>query len=59
MSQRKQSPGCRQRRRRTFLFLTGIAIARVLADYFSVPQNRYPFFAFAGKMWQKLLAFSS
>lgn len=45
--------------RRTFLFLIGIALARVLTDYFSLAQNRDNFLTLAGQMWQKLLAFSS
>lgn len=59
MSKRKQSEGCRPMLRRTFLFLTGIALARVLADYFSVLQNRDNFLTLTGQIWQKLLAFSS
>ena len=45
--------------RRTFLFLIGIALARVLADYFSLAQNRDNFLTLAGQLWQKLLAFLS
>ena len=45
--------------RRTFLFLIGIALARVLADYFSVVQNRDNFLTLTGELWQKLLAFLS
>ncbi|EGK85598.1 phosphodiester glycosidase family protein [Microcoleus vaginatus PCC 9802] len=59
MSKRKQSEGCRPMLRRTFLFLTGIALARVLADYFAIAQNRDSFLTLAGQLWQKLLAFLS
>lgn len=45
--------------RRTFLFLIGIALARVLADYFSVVQNRDNLFTFTAKYWQKFLDFIS
>lgn len=45
--------------RRTFLFLIGIALARVLADYFSVVQNRDNFLTITSQLWQKLLAFLS
>lgn len=44
--------------RRTFLFLIGISVTRVLADYFAVVQNRDNFLTLAGQLWQKLLAFS-
>src|SRR4028119_1509201 len=59
MSKRKQSQGCRPMLRRTFLFLTGIALARVLADYFAIAQNRDSFLTLAGQLWQKSLAFLS
>ncbi|MBE9184228.1 phosphodiester glycosidase family protein [Microcoleus sp. LEGE 07076] len=59
MSKRQQSQGCRPMLRRTFLFLTGIALARVLADYFAIAQNRDSFLTLAGKLWQKSLAFLS
>lgn len=59
MSKRKQAQGCQPMLRRTFLFLIGIALARVLADYFSVVQNRDNFLTLTGQIWQKLLAFSS
>ena len=59
MSKRKQSEGCRPMLRRTFLFLTGIALARVLADYFAIAQNRDNFLTLAGQLWQKSLAFLS
>ncbi len=59
MSKRKQSQGCRPMLRRTFLFLIGIALARVLADYFAIAQNRNNFLTLAGQMWQKSLAFLS
>ncbi len=59
MSKRKQSEGCRPMLRRTFLFLTGIALARVLADYFAIAQNRDSFLTLAGQLWQKSLAFLS
>jgi exopolysaccharide biosynthesis protein len=45
--------------RRTFLFLTGIALARVAADYFAIAQNRDSFLTLAGQLWQKSLAFLS
>jgi exopolysaccharide biosynthesis protein len=57
MSKRKQSQGCQPMLRRTFLFLIGIALARVLADYFAIAQNRDNFLKIAGELWQKLLAF--
>ncbi|UNU24291.1 phosphodiester glycosidase family protein [Microcoleus vaginatus] len=59
MSKRKQSEGCRPMLRRTFLFLTGIALARVAADYFAIAQNRDSFLTIAGQLWQKSLAFLS
>jgi len=59
MSKRKQSEGCRPMLRRTFLFLTGIALARVVADYFAIAQNRDSFLTLAGQLWQKSLAFLS
>lgn len=59
MSKPKQAQGCQPMLRRTFLFLMGLALARVLADYFSVVQNRDNFLTLAGQLWQKLLAFLS
>jgi exopolysaccharide biosynthesis protein len=59
MSKRKQSEGCRPMLRRTFLFFMGIALARVLADYFAIAQNRDNFLTVAGQLWQKSLAFLS
>ncbi|MEG3857964.1 phosphodiester glycosidase family protein [Microcoleus sp. herbarium12] len=59
MSKRKQSEGCRPMLRRTFLFLTGIALARLMADYFAIAQNRDNFLTVAGQLWQKSLAFLS
>ncbi|MEG4198484.1 phosphodiester glycosidase family protein [Microcoleus sp. Pol12A5] len=59
MSKRKQSEGCRPILRRTFLFLTGIALARVAADYFAIAQNRDSFLTLMGQLWQKSLAFLS
>ncbi|MBD1883185.1 phosphodiester glycosidase family protein [Microcoleus vaginatus] len=59
MSKRKQSEGCRPMLRRTFLFLTGIALARVAADYFAIAQNRDSFLTLMGQLWQKSLAFLS
>ena len=59
MSKRKQSQGCQPMLRRTFLFLMGIALARVLADYLAIAQNRDKFLTLAGQLWQKLLAFLS
>ncbi len=59
MSKRQQSQGCQPMLRRTFLFLIGIALARVLADYFSLAQNGDNFLTLAGQLWQKLLAFLS
>ena len=59
MSKRKQSEGCRPMLRRTFLFLTGIALARVAADYFAIAQNRDSFLTLAGQLWQKSRAFLS
>ncbi|MEG4276867.1 phosphodiester glycosidase family protein [Microcoleus sp. MON1_C1] len=59
MSKRKQSEGCRPMLRRTFLFLTGIALARVAADYFAIAQNRDIFLTLMGQLWQKSLAFLS
>src|SRR4028119_508467 len=59
MSKRKQSEGCRPMLRRTFLFLTGIALAQVAADYFAIAQNRDSFLTLAGQVWQKSLAFLS
>lgn len=59
MSKRQQSQGCQPMLRRTFLFLIGIALARVLTDYFSLAQNRDNFLTLAGQLWQKLLAFLS
>lgn len=45
--------------RRTFLFLTGLALARVVADYLAIAQNRDSFLTLAGQLWQKSLAFLS
>lgn len=59
MSKPKQAQGCQPMLRRTFLFLMGLALARVLADYFSVVQNRDNFLTLAGQLWQKSLAFLS
>ena len=59
MSKPKQAQGCQPMLRRTFLFLIGIALARVLADYFSVIQNRDNLLTLTSELWQKLLAFSS
>jgi exopolysaccharide biosynthesis protein len=59
MSKPKQPQGCQPMLRRTFLFLISIALARVLADYFSVVQNRDYFLTLAGQLWQKSLAFLS
>jgi cytoskeletal protein RodZ len=59
MSKRKQSEGCRPMLRRTFLFLTGIALARVVADYLAIAQNRNSFLSLIGQQWQKSLAFLS
>ena len=59
MSKRQQSQGCQPMLRRTFLFLIGIALARVLTDYFAIAQNRDNFLTLAGQLWQKLLAFLS
>jgi len=59
MSKPKQPQGCQPMLRRTFLFLMSIALARVLADYFSVVQNRDYFLTLAGQLWQKSLAFLS
>ncbi|MEG5057412.1 phosphodiester glycosidase family protein [Microcoleus sp. A2-C5] len=59
MSKRKQSEGCRPMLRRTFLFFMGIALARILADYFAIAQNRDNFLTVVGQLWQKSLAFFS
>ncbi|MEG3844226.1 phosphodiester glycosidase family protein [Microcoleus sp. herbarium14] len=59
MSKRQQSQGCQPMLRRTFLFLIGIALARVLADYFAIAQNRDNFLTLARQLWQKSLAFLS
>ncbi|MEG4996686.1 hypothetical protein [Microcoleus sp. B4-D4] len=59
MSKRKQSEGCRPMLRRTFLFLTSLALARVVTDYLAIAQNRDSFLTLTGQLWQKLLAFLS
>lgn len=59
MSKGKQSQGPGPMVRRTFLFLIGIALARVLAHYFSFAQNRNNFFTFTSKYWQSFLTFVS
>lgn len=59
MSKPKQAQGCQPMLRRTFLFLMSLALARVLADYFSIVQNRDNFLTLAGQLWQKSLAFLS
>ncbi|MGB3265886.1 MAG: hypothetical protein WBA89_18220 [Microcoleus sp.] len=51
MSKRKQSEGCRPMLRRTFLFLTGIALARVAADYLAIAQNRDNFLTSEFQRW--------
>ncbi len=54
----KSSPknGCRKMLRRTFLFLLGVAAARLLADFFSIAQNRSNFAKLVSQLWQKLIA---
>ncbi len=54
----KSSPanGCRKMLRRTFLFLLGLAAARLLADFFSIAQNRSNFAKLVSQFWQKLIA---
>src|SRR6476469_256970 len=59
MSKRKQSEGCSPILRRTFLFLTGLALARFVADYFAIAKNRDSFLSLMGQLWQKSLAFLS
>ncbi|MEG3848042.1 phosphodiester glycosidase family protein [Microcoleus sp. herbarium19] len=56
MSKRKQAQGCQPMLRRTFLFLIGIAVTRVLAEYFSVAKNRDSFLTVINQLWHKLLA---
>lgn len=42
--------------RRTFLFLLGLAAANVLADFFSIAQNRSNFVKLVSQLWQKAIA---
>ncbi len=43
--------------RRTFLLLMGIALARVLADYFAIAENRANFANLVQQLWQKLITY--
>ncbi len=42
--------------RRSFLFLLGVAAAKVSADYLSIEQNRSTFIKSVGQLWQKAIA---
>ncbi len=42
--------------RRSFLFLLGLVAANLLADFFSVPQNRSNFIKLLSQLWQKAIA---
>jgi hypothetical protein len=50
------SGGCRKMMRRSFLFLLGVAAAKVSADYLSIEQNRSTFIKIVGQLWQKAIA---
>ncbi len=54
----KSSPtgGCRKMLRRSFLFLLGLAAAKLLSDYFSIQQNRNNFIKLVSQLWQKAIA---
>ena len=56
MPERKQPNGCRKMLRRTFLFLIGLALAKVLTEFFSIAQNRSKFINFVGQLWEKAIA---
>ncbi|MBD1839645.1 phosphodiester glycosidase family protein [Coleofasciculus sp. FACHB-501] len=57
MPDRKQPNGCRKMLRRTFLFLVGLALAQVLTEFFSIPQNRSNFASLVRQLWEKAIAF--
>jgi exopolysaccharide biosynthesis protein len=54
----KPSPsnGCRKMLRRSFLFLIGLVATNVLADFFSIAQNRSNFVKLVSQLWQKAIA---
>jgi hypothetical protein len=54
----KPSPsnGCRKMLRRSFLFLVGLVATNVLADFFSIAQNRSNFVKLVSQLWQKAIA---
>jgi exopolysaccharide biosynthesis protein len=56
MPDRKQPNGCRKMLRRTFLFLVGLALAKVLTEFFSIPQNRSNFASLVRQLWEKAIA---
>jgi hypothetical protein len=56
MPERRQPNGCRKMLRRTFLFLIGLALAKVLTEFFSIAQNRSKFINFVGQLWEKAIA---
>jgi hypothetical protein len=41
--------------RRSFLFLLSLAIAKLLSDFFSIPQNRNNFAKLLSQLWQQLI----
>lgn len=59
MSKPQQASGCQKMLRRSFLFLFGMAATQVLAEYFSLPQNRDKTVKLLSQLWQKVLAFRS
>ena len=50
----KQKDGCAIFMRRTFLFFMGLAIAKLLKEYFSIAQNRANFWSFMQNLKQTL-----
>ncbi|MBD0362733.1 MAG: phosphodiester glycosidase family protein [Coleofasciculus sp. C3-bin4] len=56
MPKPSRSSGCRKMLRRSFLFLLGLAAAKLLSEYFSIPQNRSNFFTLVSQLWQKAIA---
>ena len=50
----KQKDGCAIFMRRTFLFFVGLAIAKLLKEYFSIAQNRANFWSLMQNLKQTL-----
>lgn len=52
----KQKDGCAIFMRRTFLFLMGLAIAKLAKEYFSIAQNRASFWSLVQSLKQKFIS---